>query len=76
MMSLKKLFLLQKAEIAHGPKLWGESSLRLEVLKDGGNVNIWGYGCSPIRFPTGDLIFNDIRFVDWLDRWKEKIKPK
>ena len=28
---------------------------------------------SPIRFPTRNLIFNDIRFVGfWLDRWKRK----
>jgi NADPH:quinone reductase-like Zn-dependent oxidoreductase len=28
---------------------------------------------SPVRFPTRNLIFDDLRFVGfWLDRWKRK----
>ena len=53
----------------------GRSSLRLaRCLKDGGvHVTFGAMDSSPIRFPTRNLIFNDIRFVGfWLDRWKRK----
>ena len=31
---------------------------------------------SPVRFPTRNLIFDDLRFVGfWLDRWKRKQSP-
>lgn len=53
----------------------GKSSLRLaKCLRDGGvHVTFGAMDGTPIRFPTRNLIFNDIRFVGfWLDRWKKK----
>ena len=53
----------------------GKSSLRLaRCLQDGGvHVTFGAMDGTPVRFPTRNLIFNDIRFVGfWLDRWKEK----
>ncbi len=54
----------------------GRSALRLaKCLSDGGvHVTFGAMDGSPIRFPTRNLIFNDIRFVGfWLDRWRKKL---
>ena len=52
----------------------GRSSIRLaKCLCDGAvHVTFGAMDGSPVRFPTRNLIFNDIRFVGfWLDRWKK-----
>ena len=53
----------------------GRSSLRLaKCLSDGAvHVTFGAMDASPVKFPTRNLIFNDIRFVGfWLDRWRKK----
>jgi NADPH:quinone reductase-like Zn-dependent oxidoreductase len=56
----------------------GRSALRLaKCLSDGGvHVTFGAMDGSPVRFPTRNLIFDDVRFVGfWLDRWKRKQTP-
>ncbi len=56
----------------------GRSALRLaKCLRDGGvHVTFGAMDGSPVRFPTRNLIFDDLRFVGfWLDRWKRKQSP-
>ena len=53
----------------------GRSAVRLAKCVRGGGVHItFGAMVSEqVRFPTRNLIFDDIRFVGfWLDRWKRK----
>jgi trans-2-enoyl-CoA reductase len=53
----------------------GKSSIRLaRCLSEGAvHVTFGAMDRSEIRFPTRNLIFNDIRFVGfWLDRWRGK----
>ena len=53
----------------------GRSAVRLAKCVSGGGVHItFGAMVSEqVRFPTRNLIFDDIRFVGfWLDRWKRK----
>lgn len=53
----------------------GKSALRLaKSLKPGGvHVTFGAMNGEPIRFPTRNLIFDDVRFVGfWLDRWKQQ----
>ena len=51
----------------------GRSALRLAKSLTSGGVHVT-YGAmtgEPIRFPTRNLIFDDVRFVGfWLDKWK------
>ena len=52
----------------------GKSALRLAkcLSKGGVHVTFGAMDGETIRFPTRNLIFDDIRFVGfWLDRWKE-----
>ncbi|MDG1137977.1 MAG: 2-enoyl thioester reductase domain-containing protein [Opitutales bacterium] len=56
----------------------GRSSLRVarSLRSSGVLVTFGAMDSSPIRFPTRELIFEDIRFVGfWLDRWKSKQTP-
>lgn len=51
----------------------GRSALRLArcVAQGGVHVTFGAMDSAPIRFPTRNLIFEDVRFVGfWLDRWK------
>ena len=43
-------------------------------LKPGGvHVTFGAMNGDPVRFPTRNLIFDDVRFVGfWLDRWKQQ----
>ena len=53
----------------------GRSAVRLAKCVSGGGVHITfgAMDSEPVRFPTRNLIFDDIRFVGfWLDRWKRK----
>ncbi len=53
----------------------GKSALRIaKCLGDGAvHVTFGAMDRTAIRFPTRQLIFNDIRFVGfWLDRWRKK----
>ena len=53
----------------------GRSAVRLaKCLSRGGvHVTFGAMDSEPVRFPTRNLIFDDIRFVGfWLDRWKRK----
>ena len=53
----------------------GKSALRLaKCLRRGGiHVTFGAMIGDPVRFPTRNLIFDDIRFVGfWLDRWKRQ----
>ena len=56
----------------------GKSALRLaKCLRRGGvHVTFGAMIGEPVRFPTRNLIFDDIRFVGfWLDRWKRQRTP-
>ena len=56
----------------------GKSALRLaKTLQRGGvHVTFGAMDSTQIRFPTRELIFNDLRFVGfWLDHWKKKQSP-
>ena len=56
----------------------GRSALRLaRCLCPGGvHVTFGAMDGEPIRFPTRNLIFDDIRMVGfWLDRWRQKQSP-
>ena len=56
----------------------GRSALRLaRSLGEGGvHVTFGAMDGSPVRFPTRNLIFGDVRFVGfWLDRWRRKQTP-
>lgn len=56
----------------------GRSSLRLakSLCQGGVHVTFGAMDGSPMRFPTRELIFQDIRLVGfWLDRWKRKQTP-
>ena len=56
----------------------GRSALRLaKSLCSGGiHVTFGAMDGSLVRFPTRNLIFDDIKFVGfWLDRWKNKQSP-
>tara|TARA_B100001093_G_scaffold98145_1_gene90171 strand:+ start:2817 stop:3821 length:1005 start_codon:yes stop_codon:yes gene_type:complete len=56
----------------------GRSALRLaKSLRPGGvHVTFGAMDGSPIRFPTRNLIFDDLKFVGfWLDRWKDRQTP-
>ena len=53
----------------------GRSAVRLAKCVSGGGVHVTfgAMDSAPVRFPTRNLIFDDIRFVGfWLDRWKRK----
>ena len=53
----------------------GRSALRLaRCLCPGGvHVTFGAMDSSPVRFPTRNLIFDDVRMVGfWLDRWRQK----
>jgi len=53
----------------------GRSAVRLAKCVSGGGVHVTfgAMDSEPVRFPTRNLIFDDIRFVGfWLDRWKRK----
>ena len=53
----------------------GRSAIRLaKCLCDGAvHITFGAMDGSHVRFPTRNLIFNDIRFVGfWLDRWRKK----
>tara|TARA_B100001057_G_scaffold166516_1_gene167241 strand:- start:1813 stop:2847 length:1035 start_codon:yes stop_codon:yes gene_type:complete len=56
----------------------GRSALRLAKCLQGSGVHVTfgAMDASPVRFPTRNLIFDDLRFVGfWLDRWKRKQSP-
>ena len=56
----------------------GRSALRLaRCLCPGGVLVTFGaMDSSPVRFPTRNLIFDDVRMVGfWLDRWRRKQSP-
>ena len=56
----------------------GRSALRLaRCLCPGGvHVTFGAMDSSPVRFPTRNLIFDDVRMVGfWLDRWRRKQSP-
>ena len=56
----------------------GRSALRLAKCLQGSGVHVTfgAMDASPVRFPTRNLIFDDLRFVGfWLDRWKSKQSP-
>ena len=56
----------------------GRSALRLaRCLCPGGvHVTFGAMDTSPVRFPTRNLIFDDVRMVGfWLDRWRRKQSP-
>ena len=53
----------------------GRSAVRLaKCVREGGvHITFGAMVSEPVRFPTRNLIFDDIRFVGfWLDRWKRK----
>ena len=53
----------------------GRSAVRLAKCVSGGGVHVTfgAMDSESVRFPTRNLIFDDIRFVGfWLDRWKRK----
>ena len=53
----------------------GRSAVRLaKCVSEGGiHITFGAMVSEPVRFPTRNLIFDDIRFVGfWLDRWKRK----
>lgn len=53
----------------------GKSALRLAkcVTQGGVHVTFGAMDTESVRFPTRDLIFNDVRFVGfWLDRWRRQ----
>ena len=57
----------------------GRSALRLakSICEGGIHLTFGAMDGSPIRFPTRELIFNDIRFLGfWLDRWKKRQTPE
>lgn len=57
----------------------GESALRLiKVLGNGGtHITFGAMSFEPIRFPTRQLIFNDIRLTGfWMDRWYRQQTPE
>jgi len=56
----------------------GRSALRVarSLRTSGVHVTFGAMDGAPIRFPTRELIFEDIRFVGfWLDRWRRKQTP-
>ena len=56
----------------------GRSALRLaRCLCPGGvHVTFGAMDTDPVRFPTRNLIFDDVRMVGfWLDRWRRKQSP-
>jgi trans-2-enoyl-CoA reductase len=56
----------------------GRSAVRLArcVRQGGVHVTFGAMDSDPIRFPTRNLIFDDVRFVGfWLDRWKSRQSP-
>jgi len=56
----------------------GRSALRLaRCLCPGGvHVTFGAMDTEPVRFPTRNLIFDDVRMVGfWLDRWRRKQSP-
>jgi trans-2-enoyl-CoA reductase len=56
----------------------GRSALRLaRCLCPGGvHVTFGAMDADPVRFPTRNLIFDDVRMVGfWLDRWRRKQSP-
>lgn len=57
----------------------GRSALRLarSLCPGGVHVTFGAMDISAIRFPTRNLIFDDIHMVGfWLDRWRKKQNPK
>lgn len=56
----------------------GRSAIRLAkcVNKGGVHVTFGAMDSASVRFPTRNLIFDDVRFVGfWLDRWKSQKSP-
>jgi NADPH:quinone reductase-like Zn-dependent oxidoreductase len=56
----------------------GRSALRLArcLFPGGVHVTFGAMDSSPVRFPTRNLIFDDVRMVGfWLDRWRRKQSP-
>mgnify|MGYP000426690857 CR=1 FL=1 len=56
----------------------GRSAVRLArcVRQGGVHVTFGAMDSDPIRFPTRNLIFDDVRFVGfWLDRWRSRQSP-
>ena len=56
----------------------GRSAIRLAKCVGSGGVHVTfgAMDSQAVRFPTRNLIFDDIRFVGfWLDRWKRKKSP-
>jgi len=57
----------------------GESVVRIiRCMAEGGYVvTFGGMSSDPTRFPTRNLIFDDVRLVGfWMDRWYRKNKPE
>ena len=51
--------------------------LAKSICEGGIHLTFGAMDGSPIRFPTRELIFNDIRFLGfWLDRWKKRQTPE
>lgn len=56
----------------------GESVIKIiRAMSDGGTVvTFGGMVGTPVRFPTRNLIFNDIELRGfWFDRWKREVSP-
>ena len=56
----------------------GRSALRLVrcLCRGGVHVTFGAMDTDPVRFPTRNLIFDDVRMVGfWLDRWRRKQSP-
>jgi len=71
---------MQEYNMGNGAKLalnsvGGRSAIRLAKCLCAGGVHVTfgAMDAEPVRFPTRNLIFDDVRMVGfWLDRWRRK----